>query len=170
MKDLKIRRLTSGALLLALSLMIPLFLAGTVTVALGPFTATPASHVPTFLAMLLGPGAAAMVGFGSAVGFFVKLGPLVGMRAAMHVPVGILGAYLVKKKTSFALSLAAVAPVHAILEALIVLPFGFSVQKAGFLVGLGTLVHHSVDAGVALLCWGILRQVQNRSSGSTYQS
>jgi niacin transporter len=78
------------------------------------------------------------------------------MRAAMHIPVGILGAWLVGKMVSFPLTLAIVAPLHAFLEALIVLPFGYTLAKAGFAVGLGTLVHHTVDSAIAIFLWGVL--------------
>lgn len=155
MKSKNTLRLTVGSLLLAVSLLIPTTLGGVISLQLGPFTATPASHVPIFLSMLLGPITAGIVGFGSALGFFMKLGPVVGMRAAMHIPVGVLGAWLLKKGVAFPAVLAIVAPVHAGLEALIVLLFGFTLQKAGYVVGLGTLVHHTVDAAVALIIWRI---------------
>jgi niacin transporter len=148
--------LTAGALLLAVSLLIPALLAGAVTLPIGPFTATPASHVPTLLSVLLGPTTAGIVGLGSAIGFFMKLGPVVGMRAAMHIPVGMIGAWLVRKGMSFPLTLCAIAPVHAGLEALIVLPFGFSLRDAGMVVALGTLVHHAVDSMIALLIWRVV--------------
>jgi len=148
--------LTVGALLMALSFVIPLTLGGTVSLVLGPFTATPASHVPTLLAVLFGPFVAGAVGLGSAIGFFLKMGQVVGMRAAMHIPVGILGALLLQRKVSFPLVLGLIAPIHAFLEALIVLAFGFTLQKAGFVVGLGTLVHHTFDSLVAVVLWGVL--------------
>ena len=69
MKSKETLRLTAASLLLAVSLLIPSVLGGAVYLPIGPFTATPASHVPTFLAMLLGPAMAGAVGFGSAVGF-----------------------------------------------------------------------------------------------------
>ncbi len=156
MKSKETLRLTAGSLLLAVSLLIPSLLAGVVTLPIGPFTATPASHVPTLLSVLLGPATAGIVGLGSAVGFFMKLGPLVGMRAAMHIPVGIMGAWLMGRGVSFPLALAAVAPVHAGLEALVVLAFGFSLRDAGFVVALGTLVHHVVDSAIALFIWRVV--------------
>jgi len=33
---------------------------------------------------------------------------------------------------------------------LIVLPFGFSLQKAGLVVGVGTALHHLIDAAIAV--------------------
>lgn len=151
-----VSRLTTGALLLALSLVIPLALGGILGVVIGPFTATLASHVPTFLAMLYGPVVAGIVGLGSAIGFFIKLGPVVGFRAAMHILVGIAGALLLQKKVSFPVTLAILAPVHALLEAFVVLLFGFTLQKAGYLVGVGTLLHHTMDSIIAILCWRLL--------------
>lgn len=156
MSSRDIYRLTAGALLLALSLVIPLAMGGFLGVVIGPFTATLASHVPTFLAMLFGPVVAGIVGFGSALGFFIKLGPVVGFRAAMHIPVGIAGALLLRKKVSFPVTLAVLAPVHALLEAFVVLLFGFTLQKAGYLVGVGTLLHHTMDSLIAILCWRAL--------------
>jgi len=141
---------------MALSLVIPLSMGGVLSLTLGPFTATPASHVPLIISMLFGPTIAGIVGFGSALGFFMKLGPVVGMRAAMHVPVGIVGGILIKRKVSFPLTLAAVAPLHAFLEALVVLLFGYTLQQAGYAVGVGTLVHHVVDSAIAVVFWGIL--------------
>lgn len=148
--------LTAGALLLAVSFLIPSLLGGVVTLPIGPFTATPASHVPTFLSVLLGPAAAGIVGFGSAVGFFIKLGPIVGMRAATHIPVGIAGAWLVRKGLRFPLALLAIAPLHAGMEALIVLAFGFSLRDAGVVVGLGTVIHHLIDSAIAVLIWRVV--------------
>ena len=162
-----VRRLTTGSLLLALSLVIPLVLGGTLSLVIGPFTATVASHVPLFLSMLYGPVIAGIVGFGSALGFFIKLGPVVGLRAAMHIPVGVAGALLLNRKTPYPLVLALVAPLHAALEALVVLLFGFTLQKAGYIVGVGTLVHHSVDSVISIALWGLVRASVARNPAKT---
>lgn len=156
--------LTMGALLLAFSILIPLALGGFLGVVIGPFTATLASHVPTFMSMLYGPVVAAVVGAGSALGFFLKLGPVVGFRAAMHIPVGIAGA-LFLRKFSYPATLALLAPLHAFLEACVVLFFGFSLKKAGFLVGIGSLMHHSIDSVIAILLWQALKRVLAHGSG-----
>jgi len=160
MKNMTVSKLTAGALLLALSLLIPLALGGVLSIIIGPFTATLASHVPLFLSTFLGPLIAGMVGLGSALGFFMKLGAIVGLRAAMHIPVGILGAVMLKKQVSFPVTLIALAPIHAFLEVLVVLLFGsLTLQKAGFIVGLGTLIHHSIDSVIAIFCWKLLTRV-----------
>ncbi len=152
----KVLRLVVGSLLMALSLVIPLSFGGVLGIVIPPFTATLASHVPTFLAMLYGPLIAGIVGLGSAVGFFLRLGPIVGLRAAMHIPLGIAGALLLKKRYSFPATLGLISPLHAGLEALVVLPFGYSLKDAGWLVGVGTLLHHVLDSTIAIVLWKAL--------------
>lgn len=157
---------------MALSLIIPLAFGGVLGVVIGPFSATLASHVPLMISMLFGPWVAGTVALGSAIGFFVKLGPIIGLRAAMHVPVGVIGGILLKKHLfkkhfSYALVLGVTAPIHALLEGLVVLPFlmfgsstvyGQSQSWALFsLVAGGTLVHHAIDALIALFSWRIMR-------------
>ncbi|HOP70114.1 MAG TPA: ECF transporter S component [Bacillota bacterium] len=170
MRGLDVRNMTIGALLLALSLIIPLALGGVLGVVIGPFSATLASHVPIMISMLFGPGVAGTVALGSAIGFFVKLGPVVGMRAAMHIPVAILGAILLKRQLSYPLVLAITGPIHALLEGLIVQPFlmfgssmlyGESQPLALFyLVAGGTLLHHAMDGVIAVFCWRLMKAFQ----------
>ncbi len=54
MRNSEVKRLVIGSLLLALSIVIPMSMGGILGVVIGPFSATLASHVPTFLAMLYG--------------------------------------------------------------------------------------------------------------------
>ncbi|MEW6227401.1 MAG: ECF transporter S component [Bacillota bacterium] len=144
------RKLVFGALLIALALLIPLAFGGVLGVVIPPFSATLASHVPVMMSMLLGPWVAVLVGAGSALGFFVKLGPVIAARAAMHAVFAGTGAIMVKKGVPFWQALLLTLPIHAFSEALIVLLFGFSLQRAGVVVGLGTAIHHAVDAIIAL--------------------
>lgn len=154
------RDLAFGALLVSLSLVIPLAWGGFLMVAIPPFSATLASHVPLFLSMLVNPAVAVMVGFGSAVGFTLRLSPVIGARAAMHIAVGYLGARLVRSGRPYWLALLLVLPVHALMEALIVLPFGFSLHRAGVVVGVGTALHHLADAGISLGLVRVLSQTR----------
>ncbi|MEW6523987.1 MAG: ECF transporter S component [Bacillota bacterium] len=156
---LRTRDLAFGALLIALSLAIPLAFGGVLTVAIPPFTATVASHVPLFLSMLISPAVAVMVGLGSAIGFTLRLTPVIGARAAMHMVVGYAGARLVRSGRPYWLALLLVLPLHAILEALIVIPFGFSLYRAGVVVGVGTALHHLVDTSISVALARILVQV-----------
>ncbi|MDI7247859.1 MAG: ECF transporter S component [Bacillota bacterium] len=144
------KQLVFGALLTALALVIPLAFGGFLGVVVPPFSATLASHVPVMISMLLGPWVAVLVGLGSALGFLVKLGMVIAARAAMHVVFAGVGAVMVKRGMPFWRALLWTLPIHALSEALIVLPFGFTLQRAGVVVGLGTAMHHLVDAGIAL--------------------
>ena len=93
------RKFTITALLTALAIVIPF--AVFFKVIIPPFTATLGSHVPMFLSMFLGPLAAVMTGLGSALGFFLTLGPLVGARAFMHVFVALAGSVMIQRGSSF---------------------------------------------------------------------
>jgi niacin transporter len=98
------------------------------------------------------------VGAGSAVGFLIKLGnPVIAARAAMHAIVGYAGGVMVKRGMPFPLVILATAPIHAGLEALIVVPFGFDLYRAGVVVGVGTLLHHLVDGGITMAVLAALR-------------
>ncbi len=143
-----IRKMVQTALLMALAIIIPTYF-GFLKVIIGPFTATIASHVPMFLSMFLGPAAAAFVGFGSALGFQISGMPsFVVARAAMHIIVGALGGYLLRKGVSYTKTVAITAPVHGILEGLAIIPFqGFTIYN--YIVVGGSIVHHSLDAIIA---------------------
>jgi niacin transporter len=146
----RIRDLVYGSILTALALIIPIAFGGYLRVYLPPFSATLTSHVPVLLAMLAGPAVAAMVGVGSALGFLLVLGPVVAARAAVHMLVGAIGAMLVQQGRSFRFALLFTAPLHSVFEALVVLPFGFTSYEALIIVGVGTFLHHLVDATIAL--------------------
>lgn len=146
MKDTKI--IVYSALLTALAIVIPIAF-GFLSIQLGPFTATLAAHVPLFLAILLGPVPAAMVGIGSGIGFLITKGSYVAARAFMHTFVGVAGAILIKKGVSYSKMVAITAPLHGILEALIVMPFGITLEKIVITVGVGSTLHHIVDGIIA---------------------
>lgn len=150
-----IKKLTYCALLIALSIVIPLAF-GFLKVQAGPFSATLASHVPLFIAMFLGPFAAAMVGLGSAVGFLISAPAVIAARAFMHTFVGLAGGLLIKRGVSFSKVVAITAPIHAVLEALSVIPFGFTMYKVLVVVGVGTFLHHMVDGMIAFALMGAL--------------
>jgi len=153
---MKIRELVVGALLTSLALLIPLAFGGFLGITIPPFSATLASHVPVMLAMTVSPLVAFMVGIGSALGFLIKLGPVIGARAAMHAIFAVIGALMIKKGYSLRNTLIATLPIHAFSEALIVIPFGFSLYKAGVVIGIGTALHHIADAVITLGVYGLL--------------
>lgn len=151
------KKLTVTALLTATAIVIPF--AVFFKVIIPPFSATLGSHVPMFLSMLLGPEVAIMVGIGSALGFFLNLGPLVGARAFMHVFVGLLGAKLIKKGVSFKKVSLITAPIHGILESLVVMPFiGLDLHKLLIVTCIGTILHHFADAAISYVIINILQK------------
>lgn len=164
---MNVREIVWGGLLTSLALVIPLAFGGFLGITLPPFSATIASHVPVMLAMLISPLVALMVAAGSALGFFLKLGAVIGARAAMHIVFAVFGAYLIKRGHSFRTALIATLPVHAISEALIVLPFGFTLHKAGVVIGIGTGLHHIVDSIIALSVFALIGYLipQNNTFG-----
>lgn len=147
---MKAREIAWGGLLTSLALIIPLSFGGVLGVVIPPFSATLASHVPVMLSMTISPQVAFMVAAGSALGFLIKLGPVIGARAAMHIIFAVAGALMIKRGFSFRRALLATLPIHAFSEALIVLLFGFTLHKAGVVVGLGTALHHGADSIIAL--------------------
>ncbi len=145
---MKTKKIAITALLTALAIVIPF--AVFFKIIIPPFSATLGAHVPMFLSMLLGPEVAIMTGLGSALGFFLNLGPLVGARAFMHVFVGLLGVMLIKRGWSFPKVILATGPLHGILEVLVVMPFiGFDVYKLLIITGVGTFLHHLADGFIS---------------------
>ena len=147
---MNVKKLTITALLTALAIVIPFAVFFKVIVP--PFSATLGSHVPMFISMLLGPEAAIMVGIGSALGFTLNLGPLVGARAFMHVFVGLLGSVLIKKGMSFGKVVAITGPLHGLLEMLVIMPFvSFDLYNLLIITGVGSILHHFADGFISAI-------------------
>ena len=144
----RVRKMMLTAVLIAISIIIPIQF-GFLKIIVGPFTATIASHVPMFLAMLISPAVAIFVGVGSALGFFITTPLVVAARAAMHILVGFVGALIINKHKDFKKAITFTAPIHGILEGLIVIPFVFSVYEFIVVVAVGTIIHHFVDGAIS---------------------
>jgi niacin transporter len=155
-----IRKMTYAGLLTALAIIIPINF-GFLKIQIPPFTATLAAHVPLFISMLLGPWVAVAVGLGSALGFLITSPAVVASRAFMHVFVGLAGALLIKKKVPMTKVIFLTAPIHGALEALAVIPFGFTVYKILVVIGVGTILHHLVDGAIALVLIKALSKATN---------
>ncbi len=153
---MKTKEMIYGAILTSLSLLIPLAFGGFLGITLPPFSATLASHVPVMVAMTISPLTAFAVASGSALGFLIKLGPVIAARASMHILFGVAGAILYKKGMGLSKVLLITLPLHAISEALIVIPFGFDLYKAGVVIGVGTGIHHILDSIITLFLAAIL--------------
>ncbi|WP_029688071.1 hypothetical protein [Thermoanaerobacter sp. A7A] len=156
---MKTREITIGGLLAALALVIPLAFGGVLGIVIPPFSATLASHVPVMLAMLISPATAVFVGIVSAIGFLIKLGPVIAARAAVHAVFGYVGAKMMQRGYSFPVALAVTLPIHAVLEAIVVIPFGFDFYKAFVVVGIGTMIHHTIDSAIALALFYALNPI-----------
>ena len=80
------RKIVFAAILTALAIIITY---SPVKLNLGFFTLTPGAHVPTFLAIFVGPWVAAMSVIGSVLGFFTAIPApsnlLVAIRALLHI-------------------------------------------------------------------------------------
>lgn len=150
MRNNSLKKLTYSALLTALAIIIPVVFGSFLKIQIPPFTATLASHVPMYLAMFVGPEAAIIVGVGSFFGFLLTSPSVVAARALMHAFVGLTGAILIRKGVSFKKIIFITMPIHAGLEALVVIPFGFTMYKALILVGVGTALHHLADGFITI--------------------
>ncbi|MHC6179799.1 ECF transporter S component [Clostridium sp. JNZ X4-2] len=150
-----IKKLTYSGLLTALAIIVPTAF-GILKIQIGPFSATLAAHVPMFISMFLGPFAAVMVGIGSVIGFLVTSPLVIAARASSHIFVGLAGALMLRRGISFKKVIVLTAPIHAVLEAIAVIPFGFTMYKVLIVVGTGTLIHHMVDGVISLAILGAL--------------
>ena len=149
----RVKKMVLAGLLVALAIIIPVQF-GFLKIVLGPFSATLCSHVPMFLSMLISPVVAIVVGIGSGLGFFITgLTTYIAASSLVHAPVGFIGAKIVQKEKNFKKAMVITAPLHGILEALIVIPFGFNLYEMLVVVALGTIIHHAMDASISfVLC------------------
>ena len=165
----KIRKMMFAAVLIAISIIIPTQF-GFLRIVIGPFTATIASHVPMFLAMLISPEVAIAVGVGSALGFFITSPLVIAARASMHVVVGYVGALIIKKDKNLKKAIAITAPIHGILEGLAVIPFGFSVYQFIVVVAVGTMIHHFVDGAISYALANALAKARRKNLYDVFTS
>lgn len=166
-----VRKLTFTAMLTALAIIIPIVFGGTfLKIQIPPFSATLFSHVPMFLAMLIAPEVAVVVGIGSALGFLITSPAVIAARAFTHTFVGLAGALLIRRGVSFKKVIVFTAPIHAVLEALIVIPFGFTATKALYVVGIGTAAHHFADGIITIILVGAIERALRIKLVNTFSS
>ncbi|SCJ72912.1 Niacin ECF transporter S component NiaX [uncultured Clostridium sp.] len=164
----RVKKMVLAGLLVSLAIIIPIQF-GFLKIVLGPFSATLCSHVPMFLSMLISPVVAIVVGIGSGIGFFITgLPPYIAARALMHAPVGFIGAKVVQKEKNFKKAMLITAPLHGILEALIVIPFGFNLYEMLVVVALGTIIHHAMDAVISFVLCKAMAKAQRKDLYSAF--
>lgn len=161
----KIRQMVYAGLLTALAIIIPIqftFLRFYVPPA---FSATLASHVPMMLSMLISPFVAVVVGIGSTLGFLLAGTPApVVARAATHILVGYIGAKIIMKNRSYVKAVAITAPIHGLLEMLVVIPFvGINLNFILIITTIGTMIHHSIDGIIAYVLIKAIAKARNKS-------
>ncbi len=160
--------LAMAGVLSAFSIAIPFAFRGTPLQIYLPalqYSGTLASHVPSMLAIAVGPIAAVLVGLASTIGFAATLGPIVAARAFTHVIWGLAAAMYVRRGGSYVAALLLIAlPIHSIGEGLIVFALGpifgaikVPAETAAVLVFAGTAVHHLIDSAISI---GFLKVVK----------
>lgn len=156
---MKPRDLAMAILFTALALIIPLVFSF-LRVTVPPFTATLASHVPVMLAMFISPAVAVLVGLGSTIGFLIATGPVIAARAFIHVIIGFMGANMIRKGMNpWVTLLLPIMVVHALGEALVVIPFGYDLYNAGVVIGVGTALHNTVDTIITMAVLALLQKM-----------
>jgi len=151
--------MVTTAILTALAILIPLvFTFPPFRITVPPFfTATLMSHVPSMLAIFIGPFAAVGVGLGSALGFTWFVSPVVGARALSHALFALVGNRVWKWGAPRWVALAAALPFHAVGEYVAVRAFGGAHQAALFTL-VGTAAHHVVDSAITLILLAALER------------
>ena len=117
-----------ASVLSALAIAIPFIFRGTplqINIPAIQYSATATSHVPSMLAIVIGPSVAALVGLASTIGFLATLGPVIAARAFTHALWGVAASMCFFRGGTYVKALLLVAlPIHAIGEGLIVYALG----------------------------------------------
>ena len=146
----KTKKMVYAALLTALAIIIPIQFSF-LRVYIPPFSATLAAHVPMFIAMLISPEVAIVVGIGSTFGFLLTgLDMVVVFRAATHILVGYIGAKIIEKNRNYSMAAIITAPIHGLAEMLVAIPFiGLDMYQLLVVTCLCGMIHHAIDAVIA---------------------
>lgn len=157
-----------SGVLSALAIAIPFVFRGTplqIYIPAIQYSGTLASHVPSMIAIAVGPSVAALVGLASTIGFLATLGPVIAARAFIHVLFGVAASIFMFRGGSYVKALFLIAlPIHVLGEGLVVYALGpmFGVMNvlplvAGLSVSLGTAIHHIIDAVISLAVYRVAR-------------
>lgn len=175
----RIHTMVLSAILIAIGILIPMI--SPIKIVLEPASFTLASHVAIIIAMFVSPSVAISVALGTTAGFFLGGFPLaVVLRAFSHVIWAAAGAmYLKKHPETFtsivkgSLFIVAIGLLHALCEVIVVTPLymGNMLGEANYakgymmsvftLVGIGTVIHSSVDFVLSLAVWKVMVSMQS---------
>ena len=151
------RKIVFAAILTALAIIITY---SPVKLNLGFFTQTPGAHVPTFLAIFIGPWVAVMSVIGSVLGFFTAIPApsnlLVAIRAALHILFVFAALKMLDKKMNVFIVVLLTALLHAIAEGVavyfltpVIIPSSEQTSFVASSIALsGTFVHHFIDSAI----------------------
>ena len=157
------KSLAFTAILVAFGILIPLVMP--VKVVIGPASFTLASHVPVFMAMFISPQVAVLVALGTSLGFLLAGFPIViVLRAVSHLLFAVVGAVMIKKPVlTFGLAIF-LNILHGLAEFIVVLALTAGAHTGSAyiwslvgLIGLGSLVHGTIDFYIAYFLWKFLR-------------
>lgn len=168
----KLLTMTLSALLIAVGVVIPMI--SPIKIQIGPMSFTLASHVAIMIALFVSAKVSVAVALGTALGFLLAGFPdVVVLRALSHVVWALLGGLYIQKHSDLFQSSVktlgfnlAIALIHGLGEMIVVVPFyygaGMDLQAFCYmvfgLVGIGTIVHSSVDFIISLVVWKALTQ------------
>lgn len=116
-KKMTTKDITFAAILTAISLLLTF---NPIKVTIGPFTMTPASHVPTMVALFINPIVTVLTVIGSTIGFAIVTNPIVAIRAASHIIFALVGYKMIKSHMNIFLTIVVTGVLHAVGEMLIV--------------------------------------------------
>lgn len=168
----KVKIMTTAALLSAVGILIPLI--SPIKIIIEPASFTLASHVPIIIAMFISPVVAAFVSLITSVGFLIAgFPPVVVCRALSHIVFAVIGAFILKKNGNILNSYKTAIPfvllisiIHAVCEVIVSTLFYFQGQASSSfltmvigLVGVGTMIHSTIDFVIAALVWVPLQKV-----------
>lgn len=177
--SVRIHTMVLSAILIAVGILIPMI--SPIKILIEPASFTLASHVAIIIAMFVSPSVAIAVALGTTLGFFLAGFPLpVVFRAFSHVVWAAAGGFYLKKYpntfTSITKSIVfiiAIGLLHAVCEVLIVTPLymGNMLSEANYakgymmsvftLVGIGTVVHSTIDFMLSLAAWKVMVAMQS---------
>lgn len=168
----KLLTMTLSALLIAVGVVIPII--SPIKIQIGPMSFTLASHVAIMIALFVSAKVSVAVALGTTLGFLLAGFPdVVVLRALSHVVWALLGGLYIQKHSDLFQSSVktlgfnlAIALIHGLGEMIVVVPFyygaGMDLQAFCYmvfgLVGIGTIVHSSVDFIISLVVWKALSQ------------
>ena len=181
----KTQKLTLTAVLAAIGMLLPF---SPLRLIIPPgMTITVALHVPIFIAMFISPWSAVSVVLMQTAVFFPLLGPAVGLRSLSHLIFAVAGSIYIRKRgipktiIGSAAFCMALAVIHAIAEILVIAVLFFPspevllyhdayftspITHLGIAVGLGTIIHSTIDYMLAMIILGSIPQFRRKMKGA----